>query len=177
MQTYISLLRGINVSGQKKILMADLKSLYKELGFSNIQTYIQSGNVVFETQKTEASELQQMIFDKIKSHYGFEVPNLILSPSEIEEALNNNPYQNIEKPYFTFLSDFPNQENINVFNTISFEEEFFELNGKVIYTHYPNGAGRAKMNNKLIERKLKVSATARNLRTTKKLFEMAKFVD
>ncbi len=177
MQTYISLLRGINVSGQKKILMADLKTLYKELGFSNVQTYIQSGNVVFETQKTEASELQQMIFDKIKSHYGFEVPNLILSPSEIEEALNNNPYQNIEKPYFTFLSDFPNQENINVFNTISFEEEFFELNGKVIYTHYPNGAGRAKMNNKLIERKLKVSATARNLRTTKKLFEMAKFVD
>lgn len=175
MKTYTSILRGINVSGQKKILMADLKSLYEELGFTNVQTYIQSGNVVFEYKETNPTQLQEMIFDKIKSHYGFEVPNLILTPSEIEKALNNNPYQDIEKPYFTFLSEKPAQENIEALNSISFDNEFFELIGKVIYSHYPNGAGRAKMNNNLIERKLKVRATTRNLNTTKKLLEMTKF--
>ena len=79
MNTYISLLRGINVSGQKKILMAELKALYEDLGFTNVKTYIQSGNVVFEYKETEASTLQEMIFAKINNHYGFEVPNLILT--------------------------------------------------------------------------------------------------
>ena len=173
MPTYISLLRGINVSGQKKILMADLKGLYEELGFSNVQTYIQSGNVVFETKETTPKKLQELIFNKIQNHYGFEVPNLVLVPEEIEKALNNNPYQDIEKPYFTFLSENPTQENIDALNSISFENEIFELKGKVLYAHYPNGAGRAKMNNNLIERKLKLRATTRNLNTTKKLLEMA----
>ena len=95
MKTYISLLRGINVSGQKKILMADLKSVYEELGFENVQTYIQSGNVVFKFKEINSKELQQLIFNKIKAHYGFPVPNLILTPVEIEEALNNNPFQDI----------------------------------------------------------------------------------
>ena len=124
MHTYISLLRGINVSGQKKILMADLKALYETLGFSDVKTYIQSGNVVFNFEKTEAAKLQQLIFNKIQLKYGFEVSNLILSPSEIEKALLNNPYQHIEKPYFTFLSELPLEENINELNKYSFENEF-----------------------------------------------------
>lgn len=172
MKTYISLLRGINVSGQKKILMADLKGLYADLGFSKIKTYIQSGNVVFNYKKTEAVKLQQMIFDKIKSHYGFEVPNLILNPNDIADAIANNPYQNIEKPYFTFLAEVPTNENIAELNKHSFDNEFYELKGKVIYSHYPNGAGKAKMTLNFFEKKLKVSGTARNLNTTKKLLEM-----
>ncbi|NQX96421.1 MAG: DUF1697 domain-containing protein [Flavobacteriales bacterium] len=173
MKTYISLLRGINVSGQKKILMTDLKGLYEELGFTNVQTYIQSGNVVFDYKKTEAVKLQQMIFEKIENHYSFEIPNLILSPKEIEEALNSNPYQHIEKLYFTFLSETPLQENVDELNRFSSENEFYELKGRVIYSHYPNGAGRAKMTLNFFEKKLKVAATARNLRTTSKLLEMA----
>ena len=175
MPTYISILRGINVSGQKKILMADLKALYEELGFSNVQTYIQSGNVVFEYKETTPEKLQEMIFNKIQNYYGFDVPNLILTPNEIEDALNNNPYQPIEKPYFTFLSENPTQENIDALTAISFDNEFFELIEKVIYSHYPNGAGRAKMTLNFFEKKLKVRATSRNLNTTKKLLEMAKF--
>jgi len=172
MKTYISLLRGINVSGQKKILMADLKALYEGLGFSNVKTYIQSGNVVFNYKETAPSKLQELIFDKIENHYGFEVPNLILTPNEVKEALNNNPYQHIEKPYFTFLSELPSQENIDELSKFSFDNEFFELKEKVIYSHYPNGAGRAKMTLNFFEKKLKVNATARNLRTTTKLLEM-----
>ena len=175
MKTYISILRGINVSGQKKILMIDLKTLYEELGFTNVQTYIQSGNVAFEYKETLASVLQEMIFDKIKEHYGFEVPNIILSAAEIEEAVENNPFKDIEKMYFTFLSELPKQGLINILNTFSFDGEFFELNKKVIYFHCPRGAGKTKMNTNFFEKKLKVTATARNLNTVKKLLEMAKF--
>ena len=174
MPTYISLLRGINVSGQKRILMADLKELYEKLGFSDVKTYIQSGNVVFNFDKTSATKLQQLIFDKIQSKYGFEVPNLILNPAEVEKALLKNPYQHVEKPYFTFLAVQPLEENINELNKHSFENEFYELKEKVIYSHFPNGVGKAKMTLSFFEKKLKVKGTARNLNTTKKLLEMAK---
>jgi uncharacterized protein (DUF1697 family) len=173
MQTYISILRGINVSGQKKIKMTDLKALYEKLGFTDVQTYIQSGNIVFKTKETEANKLEQLIFDAIQQQYNFEVPNLILTPQEIEEAIANSPFKDTEKVYFTFLAEIPQQENIKKLKTYSFEEEYYELIGKVIYSHFPNGAGRAKMNNNFFENKLKVMATSRNLNTTQKLLEMA----
>ena len=175
MKIHISILRGINVSGQKKIKMADLKALYEQLGFKNVQTYIQSGNVVFERDETNPKKLEQLIFDGIKKQYGFEVPNLILSPTEVEDALNKNPFKDIDKMYFTFLADIPTKENIEKLYTYNFEEEYYELIGKVVYFHCPNGAGRAKMSNNFFESKLKVMATSRNLNTTKKLLEMAKF--
>ena len=172
MPTYISLLRGINVSGQKKILMADLKSLYEELGFENVRTYIQSGNVAFESKEGSAKALQQLIFNKIKVQYGFDVPNLILSPTEIEDALTNNPFQGIEKMYFVFLSEVPLQEKIDKLGELNFDNEFYEINNKVIYFHCPDGYGKAKLNTNFFEKKLNVSVTTRNLRTTKKLLEI-----
>ena len=174
MSTHISILRGINVSGQKKIKMVDLKKLYEGLGFKNVQTYIQSGNVVFESAEMNAKKLEQLIFDDIKKQYNFEVPNLILLPEEVEEALKNNPFKDIEKMYFTFLADTPTKENIEKLSSYHFENEFYELIGKVIYSHFPNGVGRAKMSNNFFEQKLKVMATSRNLNTTKKLLEMTK---
>jgi uncharacterized protein (DUF1697 family) len=168
MSSYISILRGINVSGQKKILMADLKSLYEELGFSNIQTYIQSGNVVFEYQETKAEELQELIFKKIQSHYGFDVPNLILSPSNIQEALTKNPYQEIEKMYFVFLAKTPTQENIDVLSSFNFDNEFYEIKDKVIYTHFQ--MGMINQNSEIVfEIKLNFPSTTRNLKKAKKI--------
>ncbi len=175
MKTYISILRGINVSGQKKIKMAALKTLYEGLGFKNVQTYIQSGNVVFETKETATKKLQELVFNAIQQHYEFDVPNIILTPQEIEDALVNNPFIGIEKMYFTFLAELPTKENIDKLYTYSFEDEFYELKEKVIYFYCPNGAGRAKMSNNFFENKLKVMATSRNLNTTKKLLEMTKF--
>lgn len=175
MPTFISILRGINVSGQKKIKMADLKNLYEGLGFKNVQTYIQSGNVVFEHREATATDLQQIIFDAIQNHYGFEVPNIILSLQVVETALKKNPFKDIDKMYFTFLAETPTKENIEKLYTYSFDEEYYELIDKVVYFHSPNGAGRAKMSNNFFENKLKVMATSRNLNTTRKLLEMAKF--
>ena len=173
MKTYISILRGINVSGQKKIKMTDLKLLYEQLGFQNVQTYIQSGNVVFEYQETSPSTLQQLIFNKIQEYYGFKVPNIILTPQEIKEALDRNPFKEIEKMYFTFLAELPKSDDIQKLSIYNFDNEFYEINNKVIHFHCLDGYRRAKMNNNFFEQQLKVTATTRNLKTTKKLLEMA----
>ena len=159
MPRYISLLRAINVSGQKKILMVDLKSLYEDLGFTNVQTYIQSGNVVFESNEENKEELQLLIFNKIKAQYGFDVPNLLLSPREIKEVLTNNPYQSIEKMYFVFLSEVPSQKNKEELCALTFDNEFYEIKQKVIYFHCPDGYGNAKLNTNFFEKKLNVIAT------------------
>jgi len=176
MKTYISILRGINVSGQKMIKMADLKTIYEELGFKKVQTYIQSGNVVFKTQETSATTLEKLISNKILNHYGFEVPNLILTPKDMKEALRNNPFQQYEKMYFTFLNEIPKSENIEKLSVFNFVDEHFEIIGKVVYFYCPNGYGNAKMNNNFFENKLKVAATTRNLNTVKKLLEMTTFI-
>ncbi len=175
MPTYISILRGINVSGQKKIKMVDLKKLYENLGFKNVETYIQSGNVIFQSNEVDEKKLEQLIFDGIQKLYEFEVPNLVLTAIEIETALQNNPFKDIEMMYLTFLAEKPAKENIEKLYTYHFDEEYYKLIDKVVYFHCPNGAGRAKMINNFFENKLKVMATSRNLKTTKKLLEMAKF--
>ncbi len=93
METYISLLRGINVSGQKKILMADLKTLYETLKFKGVVTYIQSGNVIFKTDKKESNQnLAKKIEHSIFKKYNFNVPLIVRSTSEIENIISNNPF-------------------------------------------------------------------------------------
>jgi uncharacterized protein (DUF1697 family) len=176
MPTYISILRGINVGGHKKIKMVDLKNLYESIGFTNVRTYIQSGNIVFEYKETDVEILQQLIFNKIKSHYGFEVPNLILNSKDIELALKNNPYTNIEKVFFIFLSATPEQLNIDELYKYEYDGEYYSLKGKVIYYYCTGEYSKAKMGNNFFEKKLKVSATSRNLNTTQKLLEMTTFI-
>ncbi len=115
MQTYISILRGINVSGQKKILMADLKLLFEKLKCENVTTYIQSGNVVFKssTELTDL-ELSKKIETEIFKKYKFEVPVITRTKKELENVISSNPFLkekniNIEKLHVTFLSEKPNK--------------------------------------------------------------------
>jgi len=174
MNTYISLLRGINISGQKLIKMAELREVYTKIGFNNVSSYIASGNLAFQYQKESHEKLQELILKAIKNHYGWDVPNLILNHEQVKAALDKNPYKEIEKVYFTFLSDKPTQENIDKLFSYKFEDEYYQLIDKVIYSHTPKGPARAKFNNNFIENKLKVMATTRNLNTTNKLLEMSK---
>ncbi|MCK5462379.1 MAG: DUF1697 domain-containing protein, partial [Bacteroidales bacterium] len=92
MKTYIALLRGINVSGQKKIRMADLKYHMDELGWEGIQTYIQSGNIVFRSTDNNPVQLAQKIKQKLQDKYEFEVPTLVLDPRELMHIIHNNPF-------------------------------------------------------------------------------------
>ncbi len=172
---YISLLRGINVGGHKIIKMADLKNLYENLGFTNIETYIQSGNVIFHSDLENTNEIKENIEIKIKETYNFDVSVIMIMLEELKEISNNNPFLkeeniDIKNLYVAFTN-----ENININSNIIKKEDFvdkFVIDKKVIYIFYPNGAGKAKLNNDFFEKKLKTIATSRNLNTIEKLIAM-----
>jgi uncharacterized protein (DUF1697 family) len=178
MQTYIALLRGINVSGQKKIIMAELREHLKQLSFSDIQTYIQSGNIIFKFKKTSPSKLETMISGLLKKVYDFEVPCIIRSKKEIENIISNNPFkeqaaENLKSLYFVLLKSPPKKEQLKALESIDYPNEYFEFSKNLVYLYLPNGAVRAKLSNNFFEKKLDVKASTRNLRTLKKLIELA----
>ena len=178
MQTFISILRGINVSGQKKILMTDLKILFESLDFKGIATYIQSGNVVFKSDsKISDIQLSKKIEKAISAKYHFEVPVIIRSSDELKNIISQNPFVkeksiDLKKLHVTFLSETPNKEKIDQIKQTDFLPDRFVIKGNEIYLHIPDSYGETTLSNKFFENKLKVSATTRNWNTVNKLFEM-----
>lgn len=177
MKTFIALLRGINVSGQKKIKMAELRVHLSELDLRNIRTYVQSGNVIFESIESDTTFLERQIEKKILEKYGFEVVVMVKMTGELIQVLENNPFINsrlrdTSRLYVTFLSNIPDQEQLSKLEAINYSPEEFVLDGKNIYFFSPQGYGKAKMNNNFFEQKLKVDATTRNWNTVNKLVAM-----
>ncbi len=179
MNTYISLLRGINVSGQKKVKMAELKSLYESLNFENVSTYIQSGNVVFESALDD-KELQTIIETAIEKHFQFDVPVLILTPNKLMKAAENLPFTTIDieqegsKIILFFLSKTISAEQGISIETYLTNSEQLVIGDEVIYLYCPAGLGKSKLTNKLIETKLQLTSTARNVKTVNKLLLLTK---
>lgn len=176
MNKYIAFLRGINVSGQKKIKMADLRQLLEKSGLRNVQSYIQSGNLIFESEK-DPPALVDHIQDLIQNKYQFDVVTIVRRREEIQSILDNNPFTTDstkirERMYFTLLAENPDDERLKLLADVDHSPEEFDVNGKTIYFYAPNGYGRAKMNNNFFENKLKVKATTRNLKTMLKMLEL-----
>lgn len=179
MTKYIGLLRGINVSGQKLIKMDQLRASLNKLGYENIQTYIQSGNLVFESDERDQQKLQQDIHDNILDTFGFDVPVLVRSKDQWVETFEKNPFVNdrnedITRLYVTLLAEEPTDENFESLKHFHNGPEEFIRIGLNLYIFYPNGVGKSKLDHNTIERKLKVTATSRNWKTTSKLMEMVK---
>lgn len=183
MAKYISILRGINVSGQKKIKMADLTLLYQALGFSEVITYIQSGNVIFKTESNgdieDKARVKAMLEQAIKQQYGFDVPVEIRTVGEFNDVLNNIPFGdvNIEqdgtKILVTFLSDLPSSDRVNALELLVKIPERLVVDGTRVYLHCPDGYGKSKLSNTFIEHQLGVSATTRNWKTVTTLCQLA----
>ncbi|MEO6905006.1 MAG: DUF1697 domain-containing protein [Ginsengibacter sp.] len=178
-KVFISILRGINVSGQKKILMADLKALYEKLGFKNVSTYIQSGNVIFESnEKLPDTELAKKIETTIDRKYGFEVVVIIRSEEEMKGTISSNPFlkeknSDTKRLYVTFLSEIPAKENVESIGNVDFSPDRFIIFEKVVYIYVDNGYGETRISNNFFEKKLKVKATTRNWNTVNKLSDLA----
>ncbi len=178
MITYISLLRGINVGGHVKIKMPVLKELYAALGFTNIKSYIQSGNIVFDSAHVADAKLAIMIENSIAETFSFSVSVLLKRKNEFKKIMDNNPYLgqqaiDITKLHITFLSELPDKALLDKLSQKESGSDQFHIADDVIYLHCPNGYGRTKLTNAYFERTLKIKATTRNWRTASTLYEIA----
>ena len=178
MYTYIALLRGINVSGHKKIKMEKLRKILSNGNLNNVHTYIQSGNIIFSSSSNDCKKLAKEISIYIYQEYGFDVPVIVKTVDQWSEIIESNPFLNStdinpKSLYVTFLYDTPTREDIERLNNYEFDSEKYILKDCIIYCLYPNGSGRSKMTNNFFEKKLKVSATSRNWNTSNKLFTLA----
>jgi uncharacterized protein (DUF1697 family) len=179
METYISLLRGINVSGQKKIQMSALNALYEELEFKEVSTYIQSGNVIFRASKNlSRQDLPKRIEEKIRKKYGFEVPVIVRTLGEMKKVLSRNPFLDkkrteTERLYVTFLIEKPNQVDCKSIEKFDCSPDKFTIVDREVYLYCPHGYGKSKISNNFFENKLKITATTRNWKTVNALVELA----
>lgn len=177
MKNFIAFLRGINVSGHKLIKMADLKALLeKDANFHEPKTYIQSGNIVFQSSQEKAT-LKKQFESVIFKNYGFHVETLIIEANKLQLIKENHPqFSKIETDkkaiYYTFLNTSADQALFDELNQLKQTSEFFKIQDQVIYCYYPNGYGKSKWNNVFFEKKLKVSCTTRNFNTVNKMVEM-----
>ncbi len=173
MKTIVSLLRGINVGGRNKLSMKDLKDTLEPLGLSSIQTYIQSGNVVFKTDDDAdlALRITQAIYEKL----GFEVKVLCLSKDDFMTAVKENPFPEAESEpkslHLYFLEARALNADLRALEALATKTERFVLKDKVFYLFAPEGVGRSKLAAK-VEKLLAVPATARNWNTVSKLYEI-----
>ncbi len=178
MKTYISLLRGINVSGQKLIKMDTLKIMYQNLGFKNIQSYVQSGNIIFSAIVTDIKKLEHKISVQIKKEFDFEVPVIVLTIEQLENIIKHNPFatnkqKDISFLHVSFLADKPTAPDKLIIEAKKQENEDIEFAENAIYLYCPNGYGNTKLNNIFLETKLKVKATTRNWKTVNAILRLA----
>lgn len=178
MNTYVAVLRGINVSGQRMINMKDLKALFQKWGYENVMTYIQSGNVVFGSAESNTKKLEKEIVDIIHNHYGFEVPVMVLTQKDITDILENNPYndhkKDITKLHVTLLESLPDEKLLATTRDQKYQSDEFTISGKTIYLYCPDGYGMTKFSTMFFEKKLGVTATTRNWKTMQCIHDLMK---
>ncbi len=178
MPAFISLLRGINVSGQKLIKMDALKMMYRQLNFQNIESYLQSGNVIFEDDKSDPSDLAATISSKIQEQFGFEVPVIVLNVDDLKAIIDANPFKDdlrMDRQFLhvTFLDSDPKNIDFEKIEAKKSPGEEIVMNKKAVYLYCPNGYGRTKLTNNFLETKLRVGATTRNWKTVNELLKIA----
>jgi len=175
---YIALLKGINVGPHKRMKMADLIAALESPSFKNIKTYLQSGNVIFEHDLVDSTNVAEDIEKKIDQTFGFSVNVIIRTEKEMENIIGNNPFINdpkieLDKLHVTFLSELPNPETISNLDIKKDENEKFKVIDREVYLYCPNGYGNTKLKNDVFERKLNTTATTRNWKTTNKLLDLS----
>ncbi len=174
MPTYASMLRAVNVGG-RTMPMAALRDVYESLGFTQVQTYIQSGNVVFRTTQ-RATALAQVIETGIGRDLGLDVTVVVRGARDLVRIVGANPFlgKKVDPKalHVTFLRDRPSAAKVQAIDRQRFEPDTFEVAGREIYAYYPGGYGRTKLHNMFFERALGTLATTRNWNTVRKLVEM-----
>jgi len=175
MNKYIALLRGINVGGHKKVPMAELRELLTKYGLENVLTYIQTGNVFFQTSENIIPNIEAIIHNAIRDHFGFEVSVLVKTPQDLQRIFDTCPFseEKKKKSYFTILHNIPTAELVEDTSKKEYEGEEYLIIKDCIYYFCEKGYGKAKFNMNLFERKLNTASTSRNYNTMVKLLSLS----
>jgi uncharacterized protein (DUF1697 family) len=178
MPVVISMLRGVNVGGHNRIKMDALRALYESLKLRNPQTYIQSGNVIFETRQDDLVRLSRQIQEGIETTFGFRPEVILRTKSEMRAVIARNPFskrRNIDpsRLLVSFLVSEPNAEGREKVLSIKTDPEELRIDGRELYIYFPNGMARPKFSWAAVERILKIPGTGRNWNSVTKMLEIA----
>jgi uncharacterized protein (DUF1697 family) len=157
--------------------MEDLRALSGDFGFRDVETYVQSGNIVFQSSLENPTIISKRIGEKIIESFGFEVPVIVRTSKEMRNVISNNPFLeengiDSSKLHVTFLSEIVQETSLEKLAKLSTSPDRFYPAPREIYVYCPSGYGRTKLSNVGIEKALSVTATTRNWKTTNKLLEM-----
>lgn len=177
MKTHLALLRGINVSGHNMIKMEALKAALENIGFQNVETYIQSGNVFVDADETNAPSVGFAIKQEIFKAFGHEVPVVVVGKEDLEACLKNNLYLkekdcDLKKLYVAFIGKELSSGALNDLRISQFKPDEAAIDKTRIYIKYAVGAGKTRLDQRYIEKKLNTVATIRNWNTVTKLLEL-----
>jgi uncharacterized protein (DUF1697 family) len=167
---YAAMLRGINLGSRNRVAMPALKELFEDLGFSDVGTYVQSGNVVFSASKKPHAVA---IATRIEKDLGATSPVLLRSARELAELVRGNPFRGDASAFHvTLLEDKPKAADIKAVDAARFTPDEFAVVGRDVYLRCPDGYGRSKLNNAFWEKKLGTVATTRNWKTVTALRDL-----
>ena len=174
MTIQIALIRGINVGGHQAVAMSDLRDLLTQLGFQSARSLLQSGNLVFRCDARTAGELERMLEMEAETRLGIHADFLIRSAKEWREVVARNPFpKEAERDpshlVVMFLKSAANAKDVKALQAAIAGSEIVRADGKHLYIVYPDGIGRSRLTNALIEKKLGIRGTARNWNTVLKI--------
>ena len=172
---YVALFRGINVGGSHRVAMAELRALFEGAGLEGVSTYIQSGNVVFNSERDEA-DLASALAAVLRDRFGFEIPVVIREGEAFRAAARRHPLAAAQQDerllHVVFLGATPAAEAIRAFDAAAFLPDECTLDGRELYVAYRHGSARSRLSVDAAERALGSTATGRNWRTVGKLAEL-----
>ncbi len=161
-------------TGKNKVPMAELRQKLAIAGLDNVKTYIQTGNIIVDTQLAPM-QLKKTVVNTIRDNFGCELAVVVLTPSKLKDALSNNPFKDSEPSclYFTFFASKPNSNKLHDLLASDFGPDRVEVVNGVLYTLYATKLSDSKWHNNAYERRLSVISTTRNLNTTSRLLELS----
>jgi uncharacterized protein (DUF1697 family) len=175
--TYLCLLRGINVSGKNLLRMEPLREAVSALGFEGVQSYLQSGNLIFDAGRGPIAALGRKIEEKLLAEFGWVVPALVRKAEALRPIVEGNPFLRESgvapsELHVTFLSELPEKASLHKLAALEAGPDRYRALGTEIFLHCPNGYGRTKLSNTALEKVLGVRGTTRNWKTVTALEQM-----
>jgi uncharacterized protein (DUF1697 family) len=171
---HVALLRGINIGGKHKLPMKDLAGMFFAAGCTEVKTFIQSGNVLFNAPAKVAKQIAEVIPEAVGMRFGYRPAVVLRTIEQFENAAGNNPFSTEENVHVLFLADTPDAARVKELDPSRSPPDAFAVRGSEIYLHLPNGVSNSKLTSPYFDSKLKTLSTGRNWRTVTTLLEMMK---